>query len=116
MMFFVPLMNISSDLTNAFFITLCTLQLISAAVLYLFDCSDFICRFLYVVLLVLNATLILKFLNILVLSSGLCVQTGSGAHPASCPIGTGGNFPGGKARPGRDTDHSPPSSAEVKNE
>jgi hypothetical protein len=24
--------------------------------------------------------------------------------------------PGGKARPGRDTDHSPPSSAEVKNE
>jgi hypothetical protein len=25
-------------------------------------------------------------------------------------------FPGGKARPGRDADHSPPSSAEVKNE
>jgi hypothetical protein len=24
--------------------------------------------------------------------------------------------PGGKARPGRDADHSPPSSAEVKNE
>jgi hypothetical protein len=32
------------------------------------------------------------------------------------PMGTGGSFPGGKARPGRDTDHSPPSSAEVKNE
>jgi hypothetical protein len=48
-------------------------------------------------------------------SSNLCVQTGSGAHPASCPMGTGGPFPGGKARPGRDADHSPPSSAEVMN-
>jgi hypothetical protein len=36
-----------------------------------------------------------------------CVQTGSGAHPASCKIGTGGPFPGGKARPGSDADHSP---------
>jgi hypothetical protein len=27
-----------------------------------------------------------------------------------------GPFPGGKARPGRDADHSPPSSAEVVNE
>jgi hypothetical protein len=35
----------------------------------------------------------------------LCVQTGSGAHPASCTMGTGGPFPGGKARPGRDADH-----------
>jgi hypothetical protein len=49
-------------------------------------------------------------------SSILCVQTGSGAHPASCPMGTGGPFPGGKARPGRGADHSPPSSAEVVNE
>jgi hypothetical protein len=49
-------------------------------------------------------------------SSILCVQTGSGAHPASCRVGTGGPFPGGKARPGRDAGHSPPSSAEVKNE
>jgi hypothetical protein len=49
-------------------------------------------------------------------SSSLCVQTGSGAHPASCPMGTGGPFPGAKARPGRGADHSPPSSAEVKNE
>jgi hypothetical protein len=49
-------------------------------------------------------------------SSNLCVQTGSGAHPASCTMGTGGSFPGGKARPGRDADHSPPSSAEVKKE
>jgi hypothetical protein len=44
-------------------------------------------------------------------SSSLCVQTGSGAHPASCKMGTGD-----KARPGRDADHSPPSSAEVVNE
>jgi hypothetical protein len=38
------------------------------------------------------------------------------AHPTFYPMGTGGPFPGGKARPGRDADHSPPSSAEVKNE
>jgi hypothetical protein len=49
-------------------------------------------------------------------SSNLCVQTGSGAHPASCTMSTGGPFPGGKERPGRDADHSPPSSAEVVNE
>jgi hypothetical protein len=39
-----------------------------------------------------------------------------GAHSASCPMDTGGPFPGGKAQPGRDADHSPPSSAEVENE
>jgi hypothetical protein len=44
-------------------------------------------------------------------SSTLCVQTGSGAHAASCTVGTGG-----KAGPGREADHSPPSSAEVKKE
>jgi hypothetical protein len=49
-------------------------------------------------------------------SSNLCVQTGSGANPDSCTMGTGGPFPGGKARPGRDADHSPLSSAEVVNE
>jgi hypothetical protein len=49
-------------------------------------------------------------------SSILCVQTGSGAHPAPCTMGTGGPFPGGKARPGRDADHSLPYSAEVVNE
>jgi hypothetical protein len=48
--------------------------------------------------------------------SSLCVQTGSGAHPASCTMGTGGPFPGAKARPGRDADHSPPTDAEVENE
>jgi hypothetical protein len=40
-------------------------------------------------------------------SSSLCVQTGSGAHPASYSVGTRGPFPEGKARPGRDADHSP---------
>jgi hypothetical protein len=45
-----------------------------------------------------------------------CVQTGSGAHPASCPMGIEGPFTGGKARQGRDADHSPLSSAEDKNE
>jgi hypothetical protein len=29
-------------------------------------------------------------------SSNLCVQTGSGAHPASCTVVTGGTFPGVK--------------------
>jgi hypothetical protein len=49
-------------------------------------------------------------------SSSVCAQTSSRAHPASCPMCTGGSFLGGKARPGRDADHSPPSSAEVMNE
>jgi hypothetical protein len=40
----------------------------------------------------------------------------SGAHPASCQMGTGGPFSGAKVRPGRDADNSPPSSAETKNE
>jgi hypothetical protein len=39
--------------------------------------------------------------------SNLCVQTCSRAHPASCTMGTGGPFPGAKARPGRDADHLP---------
>jgi len=42
-----------------------------------------------------------------------CVQTGSGAHPASYPVGTRGSFPGGKVA-GGGADHSPPSNAEVK--
>jgi hypothetical protein len=33
-------------------------------------------------------------------SSSLCVQTDSGAHPASCPMGTGGPFPRGKSAAG----------------
>jgi hypothetical protein len=37
------------------------------------------------------------------------VRTGFGAHPAAYPMGIGGCFPGPEA------DHSPPSSAEVKN-
>ena len=39
------------------------------------------------------------------------VQTGPGAHPAFCTMGTGG-----KVRPGRAADHSPPSSAAVMEE
>jgi hypothetical protein len=38
------------------------------------------------------------------------VQTGPGAHSASCTMGTG-SFPGVKDRPGRDANPSPPSSA-----
>jgi hypothetical protein len=49
-------------------------------------------------------------------SSILRVQNRSEVHPASCTMGTGGPFPGAKARPGRDADHSPPSSTEVENE
>jgi hypothetical protein len=30
-------------------------------------------------------------------SCNLCDQTGSGAHPASCPMGSEVSFPGGKA-------------------
>jgi hypothetical protein len=33
-------------------------------------------------------------------SSNLYVQTGSEAHPASCTMGTGGPFPGGKSAAG----------------
>jgi len=40
------------------------------------------------------------------------VQTGPGAQPTSCTVGTG-SFPGVK-RLGRSVDHPPPSSAEVK--
>jgi hypothetical protein len=49
-------------------------------------------------------------------SYGLCVQIDSRVHPTPCQLVPGGPFPEGKARPGRDADHSPPSSAEVKNE
>jgi hypothetical protein len=42
------------------------------------------------------------------------VQTDSEAHPASCPMGTGDLSPGVK-RQWREADHSPPSSAEVRN-
>jgi hypothetical protein len=41
------------------------------------------------------------------------VQTGSGAHPASYPMDTGGSFYGVK-RAGCEADHSPPTSAEAK--
>jgi hypothetical protein len=46
----------------------------------------------------------------------LTSETGSGAHPASYTMDNNDPFPGDKARPGRDADHSPPSSAEVVND
>jgi hypothetical protein len=46
----------------------------------------------------------------------LCDHIGPGPHPASCTTGTGGAFPGPKGRPGRDADHSLPSSVEIVNE
>jgi hypothetical protein len=42
------------------------------------------------------------------------VQTGPGAHPAPCTMGTG-SLPGVK-RPGRVVDYPPPPSVEVENE
>jgi hypothetical protein len=41
------------------------------------------------------------------------IQTGSGVHPTFYPLGTWGSFLGVKW-PGREADHSPPTSAEVK--
>jgi hypothetical protein len=41
-----------------------------------------------------------------------CVQTGSGAQPASYPIGARGSFSGGNVA-GGEADHSPPPSARV---
>jgi hypothetical protein len=50
-------------------------------------------------------------------SSILCVQTGSGGPPSLLYNGYRGILsPEVKARPGRDADHSVPSSAEVVNE
>jgi hypothetical protein len=43
------------------------------------------------------------------------VQTGSGAHSATCRMGTG-SFSGVKKRPGRDANPSPPSSIVVMKE
>jgi hypothetical protein len=41
------------------------------------------------------------------------VQTDSGVHPTPYPMGIGGSFPGVE-RPGREADHSPGTSTEVK--
>jgi hypothetical protein len=50
-------------------------------------------------------------------STSLCVQRSSEAHPASYPMGSEGPSPVGKTQwRQHDADHSPPSSAEVKNE
>jgi hypothetical protein len=63
-----------------------------------------------------STIVVCKCYSYCIFSSILCVQTGSGARLASCTMGTGGPFPGCKARQGRDSDHSPPSSAEVVDE
>jgi hypothetical protein len=42
-------------------------------------------------------------------------QTGSGAHPASYPMDTGGALFLGIKRPERETDHSPSASVEIRN-
>jgi hypothetical protein len=49
-------------------------------------------------------------------SSNLCVQTVSGAHPASCTMGTGDPFPEGKNVAGAWRWPLTPSSAEVDKE
>jgi hypothetical protein len=41
-------------------------------------------------------------------------QTGSGPHPTSYPVGTGGSLPGGQGQ-GREADLSPPSTDDGKN-
>jgi hypothetical protein len=41
------------------------------------------------------------------------IQTGSGVHPTSYPMGTGGSIPGVK-RPGSEADHHPPTSDEIR--
>jgi hypothetical protein len=42
-----------------------------------------------------------------IFSLASCVQASYEAHPASCTLGTRGPLPGGKARTGRDANHSP---------
>jgi hypothetical protein len=42
------------------------------------------------------------------------VDTGSEIHPASYLMGNEGAFPGGVKLSGREADHSPPTSADVK--
>jgi hypothetical protein len=49
-------------------------------------------------------------------SSSLCVQSSSEAHPVSYTVVTEGPLTGSKTQPGHDADHSPPPSAEVRNE
>jgi len=42
------------------------------------------------------------------------IQSGSGAHSTSYPVGMGRVFPLGLKQLGHEVDHSPPSSAKVK--
>jgi hypothetical protein len=74
------------------------------------------CKLVTVIITVVVAIISVVLVVVVVIIMILLLQTDSGAHPASYPMGTADPFHGGKARPGRDADHSPPSSAEVKNE
>jgi hypothetical protein len=71
----------------------------------------------WIVLLFLPTVINHSFINVRAGNFSLHhrVQTGSGDHPSSYPMGTGGLFRWGLKRPGHEADHSPPSSAEVKN-
>jgi hypothetical protein len=53
---------------------------------------------------------VIRFSPVNIIPPSLSKLISSEAHPASCTVDTGGHFPGPKARPRRDTDHSPPSS------
>jgi hypothetical protein len=54
-----------------------------------------------------------EYKNLAIRITNHCAQNGSGAHPASYPMGTGDSFPGGKAA-GAWSYHSSTTSAEVK--
>jgi hypothetical protein len=55
------------------------------------------------------------FLNVWDFSLHHVVKTGSRAHPASYVMGIEGYFSGRIKQPGREADHSPPTSVEIKN-
>jgi hypothetical protein len=48
--------------------------------------------------------------------SSVSIVSGYGLDDRAIEVRSGGSFPGDRERPGRDADHSSPSSAEVKNE
>jgi hypothetical protein len=51
----------------------------------------------------------------LLATASVLIVSNSGTHPISYAVGTGGPFPGDTGQLGCGTDHSCPSSAEVKN-
>jgi hypothetical protein len=62
-----------------------------------------------------RATQVLSLAEANDFSSNLCVQTGCGAHPASCPVGTGVHSPGVKRGQGMTLTTHPYSSAKAVN-